>query len=179
MFFSTYCMHYFVQCVFGKFVMTYIDIREIGCMSIPKCHWMVIVLNRILQTWFFCMIRPIGVVSCMSGQYWVLPPLAVVFATRLRDMLASSHCRRSTGISAHLSRRAWRSSPRFRGGLSILVIARPNSSQIYSMALQSGDLAGCSTWWRCSAERNQGLPEHGEVWHNRLVSGSYPRNAAG
>ena len=38
---------------FGKFVMTFIDIGEIGCMSIPKCHWMVIVVNLVKQTWFF------------------------------------------------------------------------------------------------------------------------------
>ena len=37
---------------FGIFVMTFIDNGEIGCMSIPKCHWMVIVLNLVKQTSF-------------------------------------------------------------------------------------------------------------------------------
>ena len=36
----------------GKFVMTFIDIGEIGCMSILKCHWKVIVVNLVKQTWF-------------------------------------------------------------------------------------------------------------------------------
>ena len=36
---------------FGKLVMTFIDIGEIGCMSIPECHWMVIVVNMVKQTW--------------------------------------------------------------------------------------------------------------------------------
>ena len=31
--------------------------------------------------------------------------------------------------------------------------------------------------WRCPAERNQGLPEHGEAWRFRFGSGSYPWNA--
>ena len=52
--------------------------------------------------------------------------------------------RRSTRISAHLSSRVWRRSTRFWGRLSILVVASPNSSQICSMGLHSGDLAGCS-----------------------------------
>ena len=121
------------------------------------------------QTWFFCMMLPVGVVLCMPGQYRVFPPLAVIIAARRRGMLAIWRCRRSTRISAHLSSRAWGSSPRFWGGFSILVIVRPNSFQICFMGLQSGHLAGCST---------TGLPEHGEVWRYRLGSGRYPRNAA-
>ena len=35
-----------------------------------------------------------------------------------------------------------------------------------------------SSLWHCPAEKNQGLPEHGDVWRYRLVSGSYPQNAA-
>ena len=35
-------MSYLLVRTIGKFVMTFIDIIEIGCMSIPKCHWMVI-----------------------------------------------------------------------------------------------------------------------------------------
>ena len=32
--------------------MTFIAIGKIGCMSIPKCHWMVIVVNRVKQILF-------------------------------------------------------------------------------------------------------------------------------
>ena len=39
---------------FGKFWMTFIDIGEkIGCMSIPKCHWMVIVVNLVKHFFSF------------------------------------------------------------------------------------------------------------------------------
>ena len=48
--FPMYCVHYFVYVYFGKFVMTFIDIGEIGCMSIPKCRWMVIMVNLFKQT---------------------------------------------------------------------------------------------------------------------------------
>ena len=129
---------------FGKFVMTFIDIGEIGCMIIPKCHWMVIMVNVVKRTWFFCMMLTVCVVLCMPDQYWVFPPLAAIIAARRRGMLDTRRCRRSVGISARLSSRAWQSSPRFLDGLSIPVTARPNSSQIWSMGLQSGDLAGCS-----------------------------------
>ena len=38
---------------FGKIVMSFIDIGENDCMSVPKCHWMVIVVNLVKQTGFF------------------------------------------------------------------------------------------------------------------------------
>ena len=38
---------------FGKFLMTFIDTGKIGCMSIPKCQWVVIFVNLHTQTWFF------------------------------------------------------------------------------------------------------------------------------
>ena len=47
-----YCMHYFFNVYFGKFLMTFIYIWEIGCMSISKCHWMVIGKSG-QQTWSF------------------------------------------------------------------------------------------------------------------------------
>ena len=166
-----YCMHYLFNVHFGTFVMTFIDIGEIGCMIIPKCHWVVIVGNLVKQIWFFCMILPVGVALCMPGQYRVLTSLTAIIAARRCGMLATRRCRLSTEVSS----RVWRISPRFWGGLSILVIAQPNSSQVCSMGLQSGDLAGCSILVRCFAE---GLPEHREVWRYGLGSGSYPRNAA-
>ena len=38
---------------FGKFVITFFDIGEIGCTSIPKCHGVVFVAHLVKQTWFF------------------------------------------------------------------------------------------------------------------------------
>ena len=35
---------------FGKFVMTFIDIREIGGLGKPEYHWIVIVVNLVKQT---------------------------------------------------------------------------------------------------------------------------------
>ena len=86
---------------------------------------------------------PVGVVLCMVGQYPVFPHIAAIIDARRRGMLDTRRCRRCTGISAHLSSRAWRSSPRFWVGLSIGVITRPNSSQICSIGLQSVDLVDC------------------------------------
>ena len=91
---------------FGKFVMTFIDIGEIGCISIAKCHWMVIVVNLVKNIWLFCMMLPVGVVLCMRSQHWVFPPLAVLIAARCRSILATRQYRCSTGISAHLYSRA-------------------------------------------------------------------------
>ena len=83
----------------------------------------------------------VGVVLCMPGQYRVFPPLAAIFVTRRRSMLATRRCKSSTGISVHSSSRAWQSSPRLWGGLSILMIARPNSSQMCSR--------GVAVWRSC------------------------------
>ena len=99
-------------------------------------------VNLAKQT--FCMMLLVGVVLCMLGRYRVSPTLAAIITAGHHDMLATRHCRRSTDISAHFSSRACRNSPKFCGGLSILVIAQPNSFQICSGGLQSGDLAGCS-----------------------------------
>ena len=91
-----------------------------------------------------CMILPVGVVLFLLGQYRVLPAQAVIITVRYRGMLATCYkvFQAFYRDFCHSSSRAWRSSPRFWGGLSILVIARPNSSQICFMGLQSGDLAG-------------------------------------
>ena len=99
---------------------------------------------------------PVGVVLCMMGQYWVYPPLAVIIATRRRGMLATMHCRHSTGISAHLSIRAWRSSPRFWGGLSILGYqGLPKHCEVWSYCLGSGSYYRNAAWQmalRCFAK---------------------------
>ena len=97
------------------------------------------------RTKMICFVTlPDGLVLCVPGQYRVFPPLAAIIAASRRGILATRRWRRCTGICAHLSSRAWRSSSRFWGGLSIELIARPNSSQRCSMGLQSGDLGGCS-----------------------------------
>ena len=93
---------------------------------------------------FFFVTLPGGLVLCVPGQYWVFPPLAAIIAASRRGILATRRWRRCTGICAHLSSKACRSSSRFWGGLSIELIARPNSSQRCSMGLQSGDLGVCS-----------------------------------
>ena len=76
-----------------------IDIGEIGCMSIPKCHWMVIVISLVKKL-DFCIVLPVGVELCMPGQYRIFPPLAVIITARRHGMLAARRCRRSTGIAA-------------------------------------------------------------------------------
>ena len=40
---------YVFNVYFGKFVITFIEIGEIGCMSIPKCHLIMIAVNRAKQ----------------------------------------------------------------------------------------------------------------------------------
>ena len=93
--------------------------------------------------WIFFMMLPVSAVLYMLCLYRVVPPLAAIIAARCHGMLTTRHWKRSTGISPCLSSRAWQGSPRFWGGSSILVIARPNSSQVCSMGMRPGDLAGC------------------------------------
>ena len=92
----------------------------------------------------FCMMLTVGVVLCMSGQYLAFSLLPGTITARRSGMLATRRHRRSTGISAYVSSRICRSLPRCWGRLSMQVIALPNSSQICSMGLQSGNLAGCT-----------------------------------
>ena len=84
----------------------------------------------------FFVTLPGGLVLCVPGQYRVFPPLAAIIAASRWGILPTRRWRRCTGICAHLSSRAWRSSSRFWGGLSIELIARPNSSQRCSMGLR-------------------------------------------
>ena len=115
----------------------------IGRICIPKCDWKIIVVNLVEERLFFSW-RCLVISFCVPGQYRVFPPLAAIIAASRRGILATRRWRRCTRICAHLSYRALRSSSRFWGGLSIELIARPNSSQRCSMGLQSGDLGGCS-----------------------------------
>ena len=101
---------------------------------------MVIVVNLVKHIWFVALYCLLMWFCVCWVSIWVFPPLSAMIAARRRGMLATRCCGHSTVISVQLSDMAWRSSPRFWGGLSMLVIAWPNSSQICSMELQSGDL---------------------------------------
>ena len=124
------------------------------------------------------MTLPGGLVLCVPGQYRVFRPLAAIIAASRRGILATRRWRRCAGICAHLSSRAWQSTSRFWGGLSIELIARPNSSQRCSMGLQSAILEAAPSLWHCPAVGNRGLPLHDEEWRCHLDSGSCPRNNA-
>ena len=126
----------------------------------------------------FFVTLPGGLVLCVPGQYRVFPPLAAIIAASRRGILATRRWRRCTGICAHLSSRAWRSSSRFWGGLSIELIARPNSSQRCSMGYSRAILEAAPSLRHCSAVGNRGLPWHDEEWRCHLDSGSCPRNNA-
>ena len=52
MFFYGLCALFCLMCIFGTFVMAFMDTAEIGCRNIPKSQWMVIVVNLVKQTWF-------------------------------------------------------------------------------------------------------------------------------
>ena len=136
-------MPYFYSVVFCQFWRPLMIKWVIGRICIPKCHWKIIVVNLVEQRWFFFVTLPGGLVLCVPGQYRVFPPLAAIIAASRRGILASRRWRRCTGICTHLSSRAWRSSSRFWGGLSIELIAWPYSPQRCSMGLQSGDHGGC------------------------------------
>ena len=110
---------------FGNFLMTFIDIGEIGCMNMPKLSLDGICSKSGQTNLISCLMCPVGVVLCILGQYWVFPHLVATIAPRHHGMLATGCCRCSTGISVHYSSRAWQSSPRFGGGLSTLVISCP------------------------------------------------------
>ena len=141
---------------------------------------MVSVVNLVKETWSFawrCLACWCGFVHAGSASgIPVSRSLAAIIVARHRSMLAARRCRCSIGIYDHFSLRAWRSSPRFRGGLSLLV---------HGPIHPKCDLWGCSlailqaalSWWCCPAEGNQGLPEQGKVWRYCLDIGSCPRNA--
>ena len=50
--FSINCMYHLFYVHFWIFVMSFFDIGEIDCMSIAKCHWVVIVVNLVKHIWF-------------------------------------------------------------------------------------------------------------------------------
>ena len=135
--------YFFYSVVFCQFWRRLMIKYVIGRMCIPKCHWKIIVVNLVEQRWFLSW-RCLVVSFCVCQVNIGYSRLAAIIAASRRGILATRRWRRCTGICAHLSSRAWRSSSRFWGGLSIELIARPNSSQRCSMGLQLGDLGGCS-----------------------------------
>ena len=137
-------MPYFLFCCVLSILMTFDDKMS----NWPNVHTGMSLGNNCGKSGrtkrIFIVTLPGGLVLCVPGQYRVFPPLAAIIAASRRGILTTRRWRRCTVICAHLSSRAWRSSSRFWGGLSIELIARPNSSQRCSMGLQSGDLGGCS-----------------------------------
>ena len=89
---------------------------------------------------------PVGVVLCMPGQHWVFPPPTAIIPARSHGMLDIRRCKCSTWISAHLSSRAWRSSPRFWGRLFTHGPIHPKHVLwVCSLAI----LQAAPSWWRC------------------------------
>ena len=137
---------------------------------------MVIVVNLVKQTWFFCMMLPLCVIVCMLDHYQAFLPLAAIIAARLHCMLVTIRCKHSRGISAHLPsawlggapQGSWACCPYWWLQSPIHVLWG------YNLAI----LQAAPSWWRCPADENQGLPKHNEVKCYRLGSGSYPQNAA-
>ena len=136
---------------FGKSVKTFIDIGENVCMSILKCHWMVIVVNLVKQTWI-----------CNDAASW----WGFVYAGSVSGIPASNgdNCRYASWHASYSALQAFYRAfcPFIQQSLTGLtkILGRvvhtgDCTAQICSMGLQSGDLAGCSIllmlpWWRKS-----------------------------
>ena len=127
---------------------------------------------------FFCKMMLVGVVLCMSGQYRLFPPLAVIITPRHRGRLATRHHWRSTGIYTHLASRAWRSSQRIWWECPYWRLQGPIHLKYVPWGCSLAILQTAPSWRRCPAEGNQGQPRHDEGWHYCLGSDSYPRNTA-
>ena len=124
--FSMYLMPNFLFCCVLSVLTTFDD----KISNWPNVHTLMSLENNCGKfgrtKMIFFVTLPGGRVLCVPGQYRVFPPLAAIIAASRRGILATRRWRRCTGICAHLSSRAWRSSSRFWGGLSIELIARPN-----------------------------------------------------
>ena len=84
-----------------------------------------------------------GSLTCGDGE--IVPGIPGACAPAILRIWQEAHVLVGNKVTTTtLSSRAWRSSSRFWGRLSIELIARPNSPQRCSMGLQTGDLGGCS-----------------------------------
>ena len=91
-----------LMCILVNFWWHFLIMEKLNAWAcIPKCHWMVIVVNLVKKIVLFCI---------KLRQYRVFPPLAAIIAARRRGMITARRWGHSTGISAHLSSRAWWSS---------------------------------------------------------------------
>ena len=159
-----------------ELVIIFIDTREIGCISIPKCQWMVIVANLVKLF--------LHDAACWCG---------FVYAGSVSGIPASS-CDNRGWASWHACYKALHAFymyfcpfiqqglaelTKILGGLFILVIAlhciiHPKYVLWgYSLAI----LQAAPPRWRYPPEGNQGLPDLGGVWRYCLGNGSYPRNS--
>ena len=138
---------------FGKFVMTFIDIGEIDCMSTPKCHWMVVVVNLVKLD--FLLDAACWCDLCIPGQYRVFPHLAAIIATRRHGMLATRHYGLSTGISTHLAGLggAYQDSG---VGCTYWWLHGPIHSKYVLWDWSLAILLATPSWRRCTVEGNQG-----------------------
>ena len=119
---------------------------------------------------------PLGVVLSMLGQYRVFLPIAAILASWHAYYKASQVFYRDfcpfiqQGIGgAHED-----SGP----GCQYWWLHGPIYPKYVPWGCSLVILQAVPSVWRCPAEENQELPEHSEVWHYRLGSGSYTRNAA-
>ena len=162
---------------FGEFVMTCIDIGEIGCKGIPKCLWMVIVVHLVKQTWFFLKTQPVRVVLCMPGQYWVFQPLALIIGAMHHACLLQGIESVLQGFLPIYPSGFGRAHQDPGAGCPYWWLHGPIHLKYVLWCCSPVILQAAPSWWRCLAEGNQGLPEHGEAWHYCLVSSSYPQYA--
>ena len=135
-------------------------------MSIPKCHWMVIVVNLVKKTWF-------GVVLYMLGQYCVFPSLAAIITACLLQGVAGVLQGFLPIYPAGLGGAHHNSGAGCPSGWLHGTIHPKYVLWGYILAI----LQAAPSWSRYPAEGNQGLPKHGEVWRYCLGSSSYPWNA--
>ena len=158
--------------------MTIIDNGEIVCMSILKCHWMVIVLNRATKAWYFawcCLMVWFGVcrVSIRYSRLSLWQSPLVIVACLLQgvaDVLQGFLPIYPAGFGE--------ANQDSGAGYPYWWLHGPINPKYILWGCSPVILQAAQSWWCCSTEGNQGLPEYGEVCCYRLGSGSYPWNAA-
>ena len=116
-----------------------------------------------------------GMVLCMSDQYRVFSPLAVIIAARLHDILAARLLQGFLPIYlaglgvAHQDSGA---------GCPYWWLHGPIHPKYVLWGCTLAILQAAPSRWHCPAEWNKGLPEHGDVWCYRPGSSNYSRKAS-